>query len=79
MKTAAKLSASGVQIRLQSHVQAVAINRSLFSRRLLVKYFLVCLPTVTPHHDGVLFPNEKSYEDLTSKTCLSFLETYMPS
>ena len=62
MKTAAKLSVSGVQIRRQSHVQAVTINRSLFSRRHLVKYFLVCLSTVTPHHYGVLFPNEKGYE-----------------
>ena len=79
MKTAAKLSASGVQIRLQSHVKAVTINRSLFSRRLLVKYFLVCLSTVTSHQDGVLFSNEKSYKDVTSKTCLSFFETYMPS
>ena len=63
MKTAAKRSASGVQIRLQSHIQAVTINRSLFSQRLLVKYCLVCLSTVTPHHDGVLFPNEKSYKE----------------
>ena len=62
MKTAAKLRASGVQIRVQSHIQAVIINCFLFSRRLLVKYFLVCFFTVTPHHYGVLFPKGKRYE-----------------